>query len=418
MVKKANFVYFFVVFGILYISLGYVSKNTVSETVNLIFFIILILTLMFCNRGINSVKSINKNCLLVFCIMIVISVMSLMLNQDNIKKSMYEIIVLLLSMIFVSNSELNLFKKYFVKVTLLVSIISILTAFVGRLFPSLLTIFPIIKNTGNGVAYNLFFCVVPIGYSMPRIQGFCWEPGAFQTILNLALPMLIFDDEEKNRKLKILVIFIALTMTMSLTGYLGGGINFILLLMKNRKSGGKSFLKFIVILMLGILGLYLIYPYVPNTINGVSFGFYKIKEFLQGTSKGSFDSASVRFDSVYYPLKVFANNALFGGGYVGLEEISKTMLHSMFTCTPINYFAVRGIIYGSIFVYGWYRYCTTISDYWLHRVLLVVGCMLNLFSEQYMNYIFVGVFLMYGFLYMPSEKMIVDRGEIILDENN
>lgn len=386
------------VFLILYASTSFYCKNYYSETENTIIFLSALLLLFIAYKGRIQRKIVSNGIMIIkFLFIIVIGLVSSVLNRDEPKLILYEIIVYILALLFISVMKIEEFKIAFIDIMVFVSGFTIITYFMYLIFPNLFVLFPVLPSSGQ-VVYNLGFSIIRRGAGIFRAYGFFWEPGAFQTFINFAIPLLVYDPYQNSKKLKLFILFIALLLTFSTTGYIVGVVNLLIVFTKDKNYETNKFFKLVFTIIIIILFIYLIYPIIPESISGVSFGFSKIRRFLQGTSIDAYDSSSVRFDSIYYPLQLFFSKPIFGTGFSGLDDLGSVMLHTMVTCTPVNYFAVHGFFYGIIIITAWYTFCRTIVSSSISRSLIFLVYILAMFSEQYMNYLIMNLFILYGLL--------------------
>lgn len=381
-------------FIILYCSVGYYCKNMLAERVNIFLsFGAILLIFLFLRKKF----FLSKQMICLFIILMSIGIVSSLMAGDNVVFIIYPIINMFLAILYASVVTLELFKKVFVRIVCLVSTISILCGILYYLIPDIFDIFPIIINTaGNGVR-DLFLIVVPdSGYY--RVQGFTWEAGVFQFLINIAIAFLILSNEWTRKKIVSLIILaIALILTFSTTGYIVGMINFFLFLSRKCNGTRENLVKTIIKIAMFVVCLCIIIPILPTSISGVSFGMAKITRFMQGVSTAeSMDSSSVRFDSIYYPAKIFIQHPILGVGYNGLSKLTLSMRHSMLTCTIVNYFAMYGIVYGSIIVAMWMNLAKKLFNNKLIVFLVGLEFILGTISEQLVNYLIIDILMFMG----------------------
>ncbi len=391
--------YYLLVFSILYFSTSWYAKNILSESANLFLVGIILVFTIIGNRKRYFV--VHLKAIQIILSLMMISLCACVIKIDVPKNTIYEILIYAIAIIVVGIVSIRDYCEAFVNCICLTSFFSVITWFIGAYAPKILAIFPLVRNDPTVKVYNLFFCVERIDEGMHRLHGFCWEPGAFQTLLNIAIGLLIFVPQISNYRRKLIILFVALLLTFSTTGYIAGIINLILFLTKAQRKECRIFGR-IIFIGLGLVGaLIVLYPIVPVSIKGVSFGFYKIKEFLQGTTeaRGTYDSASVRFDSIYYAIKSFINNPLVGKGFRGMDNDGR-----MYTCTPLNYFAYKGAVYGVIVMCGWAGLCKYVCQFKIHQILLWGMVMVAIISENYLNYLFASVFIVYGIVALCINK--------------
>lgn len=390
--ESYNKVNYIAIFLIIYSSASFVCKNITGETVNAIIALIAIGMLAIVNRKL----VIEKKVFYTSMVLITLSCVSSLIAGDTIKQIAYPAISMLIAAILISNYDVKSFCKIFTDIIAFLSFFSI-CIFIGYyLAPGIIKAAPVVINKAGSIAYNWFFCVVSPDRFF-RNNGIFWEPGAFQTFINIAILFEIFS-EEKNKKKKIITLYIALILTFSTTGFIAGIINLIIMILHESRFELTKKLKAILALLTIAILTYFILPLLPDTIGGVAFGFKKITMFLSGTStNNNVTSASVRYDSIYYPLKYFFMHPIFGGANNGMDAIKQEMLHEMVTCTPANYFAMYGLFYGLIAFYGMYRSMGKYAKTRLLNILAFLMLLVSLFSEQYVNYIIINVFLLLGF---------------------
>ncbi len=376
-------------FLILYASTSYFCKNVISESANTLIFLFAVLLLSLFRE--NSQQKISA--VLIMLLLIVLGLFSSMLARDELKLTVYPIIIYVIAYIYITHVEIEEFTTAFVNIMSFVAFFSVVALLLYMILPRAFSVFPRITNTSGNSAYNLFFAVITPAYLI-RAQGFFWEPGAFQTFVNIALSILIL--KQKRKRWQLIALFSALALSFSTTGYIVGLLNLMLFTVRDYHGKVKNSIKFLFIFIMLAIALYLLYPIIPRTLYGQTLGFAKIEKFLEGPSSNTIDSASVRFDSIYYPSKLFLANPIFGAGQKGLEGLSSMMGHSMVTCTPINYFAMYGILYGLIVMICIYKFAKTVTPYRLTSIILFAIFIISMISEQYVNYLIIDIFIMYG----------------------
>jgi hypothetical protein len=168
----------------------------------------------------------------------------------------------------------------------------------------------------------------------------------------------------------------------------------------------KKYSAMAIIAVAGLIIIPLVIAYVPsvnqiyNTV--IKDKFYAFFEAFSGNSTNV--SSQVRADAIVYPLKLFGENPILGAGYSGLLGLRDVMGHSMTTCTPINYFATYGIIYGVITVWLFYNLARLFSQQkrtclWVFIMLLVM-----LATEDFNGNVCLNIFMLYGVSNKLSSK--------------
>ena len=383
-----------VIFLVLYFSVGYYSKNISTESINV--FMILLTLLFF--WIIKRFARLKKKLFLIYLSMCSLEVLSCILADDNVRDILFPVVSLTLAFIFVRLQGTSFFET-FIKVVYFLSIVGILALSIYYIIPAFFSFFPVIVNKSGVSAINAFFTVITIkGFS--RLNSICWEPGVFQTLLNLAISFTIFSNNTNKGK-HLIILYTALLLTFSTTGYIGGLINILLfLLTKNRDSYIlKRVFKYIAIFILFTIAVYVGIHLMPNDINGQAFFLGKLNMLMQGTSSISgYNSASVRYDSFYYPFIYFINNPIIGGGNNGMISITQGMMHNMLTCTPVNFFAKYGFFYGIIALYCIYSLSKKLTSTQFYQIILTVLFLIIISTEQYIDNVFLNIILLIPFM--------------------
>lgn len=76
------------------------------------------------------------------------------------------------------------------------------------------------------------------------------------------------------------------------------------------------------------------------------------------------------------------------------------MYHSVLACTPANYFAMYGIIYGILFLWCLHKYGENFTNKKIYKNMIFVAVLVSLISEHYVNYPILNVFIL-----MASDKL-------------
>lgn len=383
------------VFLILYGSIGFIPRNYLRATFCIILCLIAVAIALCCSK-----VKINLSSVIIYGILTLLCIVNYFVAHESLKIALHSILGGFLMLCFVQLVDLETFKRIFTKVIVFTSAYAVIAYILYSIFPELITIFPRVVTAQNKV-YDLFFTVIyDTGFTL-RLYGFAWEPGAYQTFLNIAFIIVLF---EKNINIKyIITLLLALFLTFSTTAYIGTAmilVAFGISKLKNvrvyfKHVNFKHVLIAISSIMVVLITLYLL---MPEFFFGITSGFNKIKTIFMGVStKDNISSASVRVDSVYYPFKLFLKNPLFGAGCVGMESLNNVMLHTMKTCTPINYFAMYGVFYGVIAMACFYCFVKKLSGKTLWGTLMLfLSFMVLVISEDYVNYTIMTLFMLYG----------------------
>ena len=119
------------------------------------------------------------------------------------------------------------FKQKYTNVIMVFAAISLVGYAIGLLRPSFALNFPVTIGDASVDYYNagVYVFMRAKGYGslvlMQRNAGICWEPGCYQTFLNIALLFLLDEQQKRPQKrfyLKFILLFITIVTTISTTG--------------------------------------------------------------------------------------------------------------------------------------------------------------------------------------------------------
>lgn len=194
----------------------------------------------------------------------------------------------------------NNFIEDLFRFTKLCVIYSLLHVFIYVLFR------PLLIKTNFGMnpltfAYLFYFNDGEGFLGFPRIQGFCWEPSCWNTLLNLNLALCLI--LKKLRK-EILVSILAIIFVFSTTGL---AVMFIILIayaaLYSNKRNRKN-------LLIGFVLVALIYPIVSNNLK----------------DKLSTGSGATRYGDFYVAAYVMETSPWLGGDLDNITDDPKVML--------------------------------------------------------------------------------------------
>ena len=296
--------------------------------------------------------------------------------------------------LFVSLIPLDDFIKKFIDCMVLIGIVSLIGNVILVVMPNLLSYFPQVINSQGRSSTFLIFGMIS-DFSMTgahRNQGIFWEPGAYQVFLCLGYLFELYSKRNgESRKWVCVLFLISLFSTMSTTGIIVAIALIVLTL--GRRRGKASIIK---------MGLIIIITfYVAIKVLPLLGGFWeytlvtKIDQVLN-YQMGVSNEASSRMDSLFYVLQEFLKSPIFGIGKCGYIDLAEKIGHSMFTCTPMNWFAMYGIFWG-IFIYRnlWKLFQKITGSYFETSIFLLILC-ISVFSEEFSTNPFFLILVFYG----------------------
>lgn len=264
------------------------------------------------------------------------------------------------------------------------------------LIPQLHDMLSFVNNAGEK-ATNLIIYVEAKHSS--RNMGMFWEPGAFQTFINLAL---LFEMSKKKIDKKNVILYILTVLTTySTTGYLAMALILFLPFFKKKVSIKKKFSLLVVMLL--IVGVCFFLPTInkllfASSISGQSTVFGKIINFLNRTSSSNvLTSADIRYNAIFEVWRAFLERPLCGYGYQGLADRTYMYTHGMNTCTFLNWFATYGVFYGITAMVGVICFAASLTNDGSSIVLNTIILFVITMSENYIQHASILLILFYGF---------------------
>lgn len=158
---------------------------------------------------------------------------------------------LLTSLLLVSIISFNRFSKCFSDIIFLICICSLIGQLTIILGIPIVNNLPLLTNSkGISAHFGIFAEFGAEAHNgVYRLQGIFWEPGAFQTMIIIALLLDIYINRPPKVKLRIVLMIITICLTYSTTGLVCLMLFLLLLSLKGHKLSFKNF-----IVILGVVG--------------------------------------------------------------------------------------------------------------------------------------------------------------------
>lgn len=322
---------------IMYLSNGLWSIEVLSGYIQLVLVTILTGIAVFLGS-----HRINKRMLMILFVMLGSTAVSEIFGT-NVIQLMIEIDFLICAFLI---SQCISFKKFFDTYTDFMYVLSI-AAIAGFLAKLLLPGFlqslplPIIERPfstvyGNQFFYNAFIVDIPINYN--RVVGIYSEPGVFVVYIIIAFLYEAFVRTESSVKHQ-LVFCGCILLTFSATAYVCLlMLVLVYVLPINNPKIRRSGTILILALMLGVIAVNIWDPALITRNVTNKFSTTNI-------------SLTDRTDAIISACKMMMDYP-----FVGCGSGKKVTYGSIQTFTPLNWFAVRGFIYGIICCYGLMKY--------------------------------------------------------------
>lgn len=385
MIKKIS------LFFILFLTSSFVICNDIwSSTVTICLWILVLAMLLF-----NS-QIIDKKLAFIMFLLVISMGISTLINHENFRTYVALSFSYFVILLFVSQYNISEFIDSYVYVLKLICVISLIGYMAFLIVPELHNFF-VVTNLADLKATNLVLYIDTANNK--RNMGMFWEPGAFQTFINLALMFEV--SKENPNKINVVIFVLTVLTTYSTTGYIG--LLFIGLLFFVRK--GTNIKAKIVLLVLAIAFMLIIFfngtinsLLFASSINGQSTVFGKIIQFFNGNrSSVVLDSASVRYNAIFEIAKTIKEKPILGYGYSGLRERTYEYTYGMNTCTFLNWFATYGILFGIVALIGSKRFSEKLNVGFLARVTGIMILFILTMSENYVNNAMIVMIILYGY---------------------
>lgn len=376
-----------VYFILLLFSGYYFFEYTALEGRILIF--VLLGSLIFMGR-----QSISKNVLMVSLLLMINVLATDLLTGFDLASFVLMAVTLIEVTVFVCLIPFEDFADKFVKCMIAIAVVSLIGNILLIATPGILSLFPQIVNSKQRSSTFLIFGMIS-DFRMSgayRNQGIFWEPGAYQTFLCIAYLFELYSNKGRKNKLWVCGLFlISIISTVSTTGIIVAVALIILTIGRNK--GKASVIKMGIGLIIVSFVIIKILPHLE--------GFWKYTlvtkiDQLFNYQMGVSNEASSRMDSVSYILREFVKSPIFGIGSGGYSLAAEKAGHTMFTCTPVNWMARYGILWGEfVYVNLWKMFKRITGNNFEAGVALIILC-ISVFSEEFSTNMFFLILIYYG----------------------
>lgn len=389
---KDKFNSYIIVFILIYMTSSYYTtgvKTIPGIVIVMSLFFATIVSVLLSRK--NIAENFNPKGFLLLLFMFIVALLSCLICGDNI----YHYAILLFSVVtgylITLSYSFNKFANALLEVMYFLSVFSLVVFLAVWIYPSVIDYAPIIGQRAGLNVHNLLFAVALPEAEFNRNYGLFWEPGAFQTYLNLALTFELFIN--KKIRMKYVFVFIAaIVTTFSTTGYFALALILIAYILNSKKLLLKikhMFKYFVAFLIVGLM----VFNFWPNDYTYLLFG--KLAGIFSEGGSSDF-STSVRINAIIYPFYEFIKSPLIGIGYEKYLSMASEKLYTMPTCTPINWFALFGVLWGIPCSYYYLRNTLRFHCGLISKFLLGIALLLIIMSEDYTRIAFIYVLIFYG----------------------
>lgn len=253
--KTRNYLEYLIIIALYYVTGSAFSYTKYSLQITVFFLVSFFLFVFICGK-------IERTSLIILLFMVVLLLIVPIINNDEF--SSYIAIAMQISIGLFCSAIIpleNFIKKY-INVIVVFAAISLICFALSIIYPNIAKLFPMIKGDASLDYYNagVYVFMQPKGYSsfflFNRNAGICWEPGCYQSFLNIALLLLLENHKKYSSKKFYTYFFILVTTvltTLSTTGFAALLIILIIYLKSWFKYSSKLLLCIVLVLVSVVL---------------------------------------------------------------------------------------------------------------------------------------------------------------------
>jgi hypothetical protein len=391
---------FFIIFVVIFISDDSLLFGTNENSLFIAFRYILYLGILL-YLNIKYGFKIDRRLLMPLILIFLSFLITMVINTDYRTGYYLEFLVVFLAAIISNRISFKDFTYYFSKIVSVLAGISIIIFSIAIISPDVIHLFPTIMNYG-GVEYNsLLLCNVMKTNTLPENISVFREAGVFVIYLLFAVIIELYYNKEINIR-RLLIFLIGIITASSTAGYIV--LAFLLFIYILKTSNTNIKIGFSI-----LIALFLIFFY--QTL--VTQVFDKLDN-----QSSDYRSTLSRVSSFAIPFMIFIEHfngiglSKFGEFYIDYSQRFFGIAFSPTgesTNTILNTFAIFGVIYGSVLIYGIYRFSRIFKSSKIN-IFTVFFALLMMTSTQELRFsLFFNLIVMYGFIngnliYNPKNK--------------
>ncbi|MGJ8539705.1 hypothetical protein [Heyndrickxia coagulans] len=384
--SNSNTIDFILIFAIIYIQyslwfLEYSAALRILLTLSLIGILLI---------SHNFSLYINKKRLIILTLSLFLILLSCLINEVNIQIDGWNIAIWLCAFIITSIIKSNIFYETYSKTISILALFGVIIFCLSLFLPSIFLNFPVLNKqswTGDTVVNNAFFCNVSLFSNYKRNFGIFYEPGLFAFHLNFALFLELFLLEKRNIK-RITVLLIALLTTLSTSGFITTFFFLLSFFMNNHNKFDKK----IINKLKGISSL-LIFIAIFTFISHKSIWIFLTNKLMELNDNATSGSGFERFRALKLSVEAFSKNPLLGTGGTGWLNLFNGYIA---TFTPMNWFALYGILYGLLCFVLFFKIIFVKNNKFVSSLLQFCGLLTLIASQNVSNYLIVIIFILYN----------------------
>ena len=338
----------------------------------------------------------DRNKSFVFFVYLFLLLVNYLMNGIPTIEQITVVVLNLITALLISNIiSQREFCDSFRKVMFAICVASLIGFVIMYFFKGISIVFPALVNSNGRIGrYAILTILSDFASSssgLQRVQGVFWEPGAFQSMIVFAVIFEIYKTKTLTWK-RMIIYTLTMVLTFSTTGY-------ICLMLLIALAVNKEYRSFKIIRSILIIGAiaFLYFSLQDTSIAFLQYTMFGKIRMIFNYQEGVSSYASSRVDSIILPLRHFINNPILGIGENGYKELYRIAGHSMFTCTPINYFVRYGLILGGVSLWGMIRLFAKERISAINGVILTLCLLISLSTEEFTLNPILTCLIMYGF---------------------
>lgn len=338
---------------------------------------------------------INKRILFLVVVLLLLHMLAIVFGSCYLNLDLGNVITLIVSLIVVSAISFNVFATYYSKFMYFICIFSLCIFFLNIIIPSVFSLLPTVRATVQ--TYNVFFSLVPVemrGYI--RNFGMWGEPGMFGVYIVLAIVFELFYFKPLNRK-HIIVLICTLISTFSTAAYISFIVLFVFFLLSSKSISRRTkvlitvFTSFSVVVFVSFL--------MSSSYNQI-YVFQKLTE-TDAEEGTTFE----RIRALQTAWMLIWDNFPMGAGW-GVYSNYLLKEETILTVTPLNWFAIYGLLYGIIMNIGIIVGARKIARNSIQTVGIVLGIICVIISQE-VSSVYIAVIPIFYAYAKPYYKKII-----------
>lgn len=405
--NEVKFIDYFAIFILIYLPSSFYGIS-MKGSINLSILLIVAFSTVIRN---NNLKVNVKSLMFILAIMI-LSSLTMIMNLDSPYQYLIFGTAIICAYFMYLSFSFTKFVFIFTKIMYFLCIFSLITFVLLLTVPSVYSVFPTITNSAGLIVRNILFSVVHNSTYFNSNFGMFWEPGAFQTFINLALYFQLFILKDLDIR-RIIVFIITIFTTFSTTGYISMFILFVIYLLINKSKTKialkkrKKLIKIVMVLLL--IGIF-IFNMMPSHIVFKVFG--KLEAIINpnlANQNIAYGSTTARIDAIKIPLINWLRSPLWGVGFEDMYNYSINGNTNFLTATPLNWFGLFGLPLGVLFNYCIWRLTKFSNNSFFVRIFEFLFLNLIILSEYYNMNAFLLTLIIYGYSIKYADQVEVSK---------